>query len=81
MQTGGCNGVVSATARRYTRTVTSEERLLAEAQTLQSLDEAMRWGLNHDPRVTPEDVVVQDEYTHDVLFRTADNTYLVFDTS
>jgi hypothetical protein len=55
--------------------------LIAEARTLQSLDEAMRWGLNHDPRITPEDVVVQDEYTHDVLFRTADNTYLVFDTS
>lgn len=41
----------------------------------------MRWGVNHDPRITPEDVVVQDEYTHDVLFRTADHTYLVFDTS
>jgi hypothetical protein len=57
------------------------DELLIEARTLQSLDEAMRWGLNHEPRITPEDVVVQDEYTHDVLFRTAENTYLVFDTS
>ena len=55
--------------------------LIPEARALQSLDEAMRWGLKRDPRVVPEDVVVQDEYTHDVLFRTADNTYLVFDTS
>jgi hypothetical protein len=41
----------------------------------------MRWALGHDPRIAPEDVVVQDEYTHDVLFRAAENTYLVFDTS
>jgi len=55
--------------------------LLAQARSLQSLDEAMRWALRQDPRIVPEDVVVQDEYTHDVLFRTADSTYLVFDTS
>jgi len=55
--------------------------LLAEARQLQSLDEAMRWALNHNPKIAPEDVVVQDEYTHDVLFRSADNEYLVFDTS
>lgn len=42
---------------------------------------AIRWGLGEEPRITPEDVIVQDEYTHDVLFRMADNTYLVFDTS
>jgi hypothetical protein len=59
----------------------SSDDLIAEARTLQSLDEAMRWDLSHDARITPEDVVVQDEYTHDVLFRTADDTYLVFDTS
>jgi hypothetical protein len=57
------------------------EELLNEARALQSLEQAMRWGLSKDPRITPEDVVVQDEYTHDVLFRTEDNTYLVFDTS
>lgn len=67
---------------RYTRGVTaSSGDLLLEAQALQSLDEAIRWALNRVPRIVPEDVVVQDEYTHDVLFRTADNTYLVFDTS
>jgi hypothetical protein len=41
----------------------------------------MRWGVSQEPRISPEDVVVQDEYTHDVLFRAAENTYLVFDTS
>ena len=41
----------------------------------------MRWALNHDPKIAPEDVIVQDEYTHDVLFRAAGGEYLVFDTS
>ena len=59
----------------------SREDLLVEARQLQSLDEAMRWALNQDPKIAPEDVVVQDEYTHDVLFRTAGGEYLVFDTS
>jgi hypothetical protein len=59
----------------------SREDLLAEARSLQSLDAAMRWVLDHDPKIAPEDVVVQDEYTHDVLFRTAESAYLVFDTS
>jgi hypothetical protein len=60
---------------------TSREALLVEARSLQSLDEAMRWALNHHPKISPDDVVVQDEYTHDVLFRTADGESLVFDTS
>jgi hypothetical protein len=38
-------------------------------------------GLRQVPRFEPEDVVVQDEYSHDVLFRTPQHTYLVFDTS
>ena len=59
----------------------SADALVAEAGALQSLHEAMRWALGREPKIVPEDVVVQDEYTHDVLFRTADNTYLVFDTS
>jgi len=57
------------------------EEVLDEARALQSLEQAMRWGLSKNPRITPEDVVVQDEYTHDVLFRNSENTYLVFDTS
>ena len=57
------------------------EELLNEARALQSLEQAMRWGLSKHPKISPEDVVVQDEYTHDVLFRTSENTYLVFDTS
>ena len=59
----------------------SSDELLAQARSLQSLHEAMQWALSQEPRITPEDVIVQDEYTHDVLFRSGENTYLVFDTS
>ncbi len=41
----------------------------------------MQWALAREPKLIPEDVVVQDEYTHDVLFRAGENTYLDFDTS
>jgi hypothetical protein len=59
----------------------SSDELLREARALQSLEQAMRWSLAQNPRIIPEDVVVQDEYTHDVLFRVSETTYLVFDTS
>jgi hypothetical protein len=56
-------------------------RLLDEAGKFENLDQAFRWAVKHTPRLLPEDVVIQDEYTHDVLFRAADDAYLVFDTT
>ena len=55
--------------------------LLRDAEQLRTLDEAFRWAMVQSPRVEPRDVIVQDEYTHDVLFRAADDSYLVFDTT
>ena len=55
--------------------------LLNDAGRLRTLDEVFRWALAQAPRVDPRDVIVQDEYTHDVLFRAADDSYLVFDTT
>ncbi|HYO77163.1 MAG TPA: hypothetical protein VE010_11925 [Thermoanaerobaculia bacterium] len=52
-----------------------------EAATMQTLEHAFRWALRQQPRVEPLDVVVQDEYTHDVLFRAADGSFLVFDAT
>ena len=54
---------------------------LAEAQACRTLDEVFRWGLSQDPRVVPHDVIVQDEYTNDAIFRAGDQTWLVFDTT
>ena len=53
----------------------------ADAQKIRSLDSAMKWGLSQTPRIVPHDVIIQDEYTHDVLFRATDDSFLVFDTT
>lgn len=52
-----------------------------ELQSFQTLDEVFRWAIARTPRFVPEDVIVQDEYTHDVLFRGVDGSYLVLDTT
>ena len=59
----------------------SGNELLREAERLQNLEQAFRWAIAQEPRILPDDVVIQDEYTHDVLFRAADDLYLVFDTT
>ena len=57
------------------------QELMAEAQELQGLDQAVRWGLQQNPRVIPLDVVIQDEFTHDVIFKAAEDLFLVFDAT
>ena len=47
----------------------------------QTLEEVVRWGLAHQPPRMIVSVVVQDEYTHDVVLRYADGVYLVYDTT
>jgi len=44
-----------------------------------NLDRAVRWGLGADPRRVVSDVVVQDEYTHDVVMPWGDGLFLVYD--
>lgn len=55
--------------------------LLEQAQTFANLDQAFRWAVRQTPAIVPDDVVIQDEYTHDVLFRAADDAYIVFDAT
>jgi hypothetical protein len=47
----------------------------------QTLEDVVRWGLSRDPPRLVERVVVQDEYTHDVVIAYADGVYLVYDTT
>lgn len=61
--------------------VTIAATFLRDAERFCNLDEAFRWAIAQSPRVEPRDVIIQDEYTHDVLFRAADASYLVFDTT
>jgi len=56
-------------------------QLREEAAALPTLDHVFRWALRQQPRVDPIDVVIQDEYTHDVLFRVAGGSFLVFDAT
>ena len=49
-------------------------QLERELAPLRALDDVVRWG-------AVEDVIVQDEYTHDVLVPWREGRYLVFDTT
>jgi hypothetical protein len=57
------------------------KQLHEEAAGFATLEHVFRWAVSRTPRVLPDDVIVQDEYSHDVLFRVADDCYMVFDTT
>jgi len=74
--------ITEISARRiYLTGVTHAETLSRAVATFQTLDQAFRWAITRTPRVLPADVVVQDEYSHDVLFRADDGSFLVFDAT
>lgn len=45
------------------------------------LDKVMRWAFSGQPERDVTNVVVQDEYTHDVVVRWSDALYLVYDAT
>jgi len=54
---------------------------VAEVKDLRTLEQVFRWAIRRDPPFSPADVVIQDEFTHDVIFRASDGSVLVFDTT
>ncbi len=54
---------------------------VSEVAELQTLEQVFRWAIRRDPPFAPADVVIQDEFTHDVIFRASDRSTLVFDTT
>lgn len=44
-----------------------------------TLEDVVRWGLAQRPVQLVERVVIQDEYTHDVVVRDVSGAYLVYD--
>lgn len=48
---------------------------------LVTLEEVIRWGLSLPGGQTILDVIVQDEYTHDVIMKWRDDFHVVFDTT
>ena len=48
---------------------------------LATLADVIRWGLSRSPERMVVDVIVQDEYTHDIVMDWDDGRYLVFDAT
>ena len=55
--------------------------LIARAQKLETLEDALRWARSAEPRIVPLETIPQDEYTHDVVFRVDTATFVVFDAT
>jgi hypothetical protein len=46
-----------------------------------TLGDVLKWGLAQEPVRQPEEIVTQDEYTHDVVVPLGPPLYLVYDVS
>ena len=55
------------------------DAVVREVKQLRSLDEVFKWA--QTPRFLPDDVVIQDEYTHDILLRAPDDSFLILDAT
>jgi hypothetical protein len=55
--------------------------LLAELQAIATLKGVLSWALAQVPRAEFVDVVVQDEFHHDVLVWVTERVHAVFETS
>lgn len=52
-----------------------------EVMGLRSLQEVVRWGFAQTPPRDVAQVIVQDEFCHDVVLPWRDGIYLAFDTT
>lgn len=57
------------------------EALLAELSGCATVQEVVRWAFALSPPGEVCEVVIQDEYSHDLVLRFRDGRYLAFDTS
>lgn len=55
--------------------------LLHEVEHYRTLEGVMRWALARKPPVEVAAIVTQDEFTHDVILKAAEEVFLVFDTN
>lgn len=55
--------------------------VLTEVETLRTLEQVMLWAFARKPPAELQEVVTQDEFTHDVVIRMDSETFLVFDTN
>ena len=57
------------------------QRLAVAVAEQTTLGDVLEWGLAQKPIRQPEEIVTQDEYTHDVVIPLAPPLYLVYDVS
>ena len=70
------------TLRDRARTAPSTlDAIQAVVDTHATLDQVVRWGLAATPERMVCNVVVQDEFTHDVVVPWSNEHYLVYDTT
>ena len=64
-------------------TIPPEERALIERTftSFTTLAQVLDWGRDVDPAVAVDEIITQDEYTHDVLIGLPNSRYLNFDTT
>jgi hypothetical protein len=55
--------------------------ILAELRRFSSLATVIPWALSREPRAEFVDVVVQDEFNHDVILHISSTEFAVFETS
>lgn len=56
-------------------------RFEAMLGSLTSLERVSAWGRSQEPPYVIDEIVTQDEYTHDVMIAVEGGRYLVFDTT
>jgi len=63
--------------------MTGEEReaLSRVLSAQESLDDVFAWGRTQSPPITPEDVVIQDEFSYDALVPFAEKRWVVYATT
>ena len=57
------------------------EIAVLETSELHTLEQVYRWATRRAERLMPGEVVIQDEYSHDILFVAGDGSALAFDAS
>ena len=55
--------------------------VLNEVSSFRTLEAVLQWAFARKPQAQLLEVVTQDEFTHDVIIRVADDCFLVFDTN
>jgi hypothetical protein len=55
--------------------------ILQEVEPFRTLATVMDWAFARKPPAQLINVVTQDEFTHDVIFKIAEDSFLVFDTT